>query len=101
MIYNAQYPLVAPDFVFSPEDEDFHPLLFGDRGRTRFEMGSLCNWNIKDPSRLLLVVNELRFRFIYFFMVITHFIQYIYWLYSFFFVKEKVFRLSEEASCRA
>ncbi|KMZ64191.1 BRCA1-A complex subunit BRE [Zostera marina] len=64
VIYNAQYPLVAPDFIFSPEDEDFHPLLFGDKGRTRFEMGSLCNWNIKDPSRLLLVVNELRKKYL-------------------------------------
>lgn len=60
MIYNAQYPLVAPDFVFSPEDEEFHPLLVEDQGDKRFEITSLCNWNIKDPSRLLLVVHELR-----------------------------------------
>ncbi|XP_020599025.1 BRCA1-A complex subunit BRE [Phalaenopsis equestris] len=66
VIYNAFYPLSAPDIVFSPDDEEFRPLLpvFDREGgaecQARLMRGSLWEWNSKDPSRLLRLVLEIR-----------------------------------------
>ncbi|KAG0454799.1 hypothetical protein HPP92_024091 [Vanilla planifolia] len=66
VIYNAFFPFVAPDIVFSQEDEEFCPLLPGFDGEGEPESeawlkcSSLWDWNSKDPSRLLKLVNEIR-----------------------------------------
>ncbi|XP_074585062.1 uncharacterized protein LOC141840874 [Curcuma longa] len=61
VIYNALHPSLAPDVVFSLEDDDFDPL--GDiarEGELRMSKSSLCDWNGKDPSKLMALVHELR-----------------------------------------
>ncbi|XP_042470288.1 BRISC and BRCA1-A complex member 2-like [Zingiber officinale] len=61
VIYNALHPSLAPDVVFSLEDDDFDPL--GDiarEGEMRLSKSSLCDWNGKDPSKLMALVHELR-----------------------------------------
>ncbi|KAK6245556.1 BRCA1-A complex subunit BRE - like 1 [Theobroma cacao] len=64
VIYNAEFPLSPPDIIFGPDDEDFHPLHAtggegeGDlKSRTR---SVLSDWNNKDPTRLLALIQELR-----------------------------------------
>ncbi|RRT71789.1 hypothetical protein B296_00035147 [Ensete ventricosum] len=67
VIYDALHPSVAPDVVFSSEDDDFDPL--GDiasEGEARVSKSSLCDWNSKDPSRLMALVHELRFSIFFF-----------------------------------
>uniref|UniRef100_A0A1D1YQF3 BRISC and BRCA1-A complex member 2 n=1 Tax=Anthurium amnicola TaxID=1678845 RepID=A0A1D1YQF3_9ARAE len=68
IIYNAYYPSAAPDIVFSPEDEDFHPLPFGEDGvgEARMVKSSLCNWDCMDPTRLLALVHEIRDLYMYY-----------------------------------
>lgn len=64
VIYNAQYPLAAPDVVFGPDDENFHPFhvagVAGEGEGNVLPKNSLCDWNSKDPSRLLSLIHELR-----------------------------------------
>lgn len=62
VIYNAQYPLAAPDIIFGPEDENFHPFQVTSVGERDLKSpkNSLSNWNNRDPSRLLSLVHELR-----------------------------------------
>ncbi|KAG6774727.1 hypothetical protein POTOM_022093 [Populus tomentosa] len=62
VIYNAEFPLAAPDVIFGAEDEDFHPfhVLCGEDGDSRLVKNSLTDWNNKDPTRLLALVTELR-----------------------------------------
>ncbi|KAK8939862.1 hypothetical protein KSP40_PGU002877 [Platanthera guangdongensis] len=66
VIYNAFFPFSAPDIVFSPEDEEFRPLLppidgeGEDESQARLMRSSLWNWNSKDPSMLFNLVHELR-----------------------------------------
>ena len=64
VIYNAEFPLAAPDVIFGAEDEDFHPfhVLCGEDGDSRLVKNSLTDWNNKDPTRLLSLVIELRLR---------------------------------------
>ncbi|KAL3617972.1 hypothetical protein CASFOL_038293 [Castilleja foliolosa] len=57
VIYNAMYPLAAPDIIFGPEDEMFQPY---SGGTGKSSKNSLTDWNSKDPSRLLSLVIELR-----------------------------------------
>lgn len=57
VIYNAMYPLTAPDIIFGPDEENFQPYYSGD-GKPR--KNSLADWNCKDPSRLLSLIMELR-----------------------------------------
>lgn len=62
VIYNALHPSLAPDVVFSLDDDDFDPL--GDiarEGEMRMSQSSLCDWNGRDPSKLMALVHELRF----------------------------------------
>ncbi|CAA6663209.1 unnamed protein product [Spirodela intermedia] len=68
IIYNAYYPSAAPDVVFPSEDEDFHPLPFledDEGGEARADKSSLCNWDGKDPSRLLALIHEMRYLYIH------------------------------------
>ncbi|KAJ6399609.1 hypothetical protein OIU77_020212 [Salix suchowensis] len=62
VIYNAEFPLAAPDVIFGAEDEDFHPfhVVCGEDGDSRLVKNSLTDWNNKDPTRLLALVIELR-----------------------------------------
>ncbi|KAG9442578.1 hypothetical protein H6P81_018432 [Aristolochia fimbriata] len=62
VIYNAQYPLAAPDITFAPEDDDFHPLLMIDYGEggNKTSKSSLFAWNSKDPTKLMTLIHELR-----------------------------------------
>ncbi|CAA0818559.1 Unknown protein [Striga hermonthica] len=57
VIYNAMYPLAAPDVIFGPEDESFQPY---SGGTGKSSQNSLADWNSKDPSRLLSLIVELR-----------------------------------------
>ncbi|KDP36917.1 hypothetical protein JCGZ_08208 [Jatropha curcas] len=62
IIYNVEFPLAAPDVIFGPEDEDFHPfhVLGAEGGDSRLVKNSLTDWNNKDPTRLLTLIEELR-----------------------------------------
>ncbi|KAL0360544.1 UNVERIFIED_CONTAM: putative E3 ubiquitin-protein ligase LIN-1 [Sesamum radiatum] len=55
VIYNAMYPLAAPDIIFGPEDESFQPV-YGSNGKSR--KSSLADWNSKDPARLLSLLSS-------------------------------------------
>lgn len=63
IIYNVEFPLAAPDVIFGPEDENFHPFhdLGGEGGDLRLVKNSLTDWNNKDPARLLALIEELRY----------------------------------------
>ncbi|KAG6535942.1 hypothetical protein ZIOFF_000973 [Zingiber officinale] len=55
-------PITSVDVVFSLEDDDFDTL--GDierEGEMRLSKSILCDWNGKDPSKLMALVQELRF----------------------------------------
>ncbi|KAL8524093.1 hypothetical protein ACS0TY_013890 [Phlomoides rotata] len=54
VIYNALYPLLAPDIIFGADDESFQPYS-GKSGKNR-----LADWNSRDPTRLLSLIMELR-----------------------------------------
>ncbi|CAI9777893.1 unnamed protein product [Fraxinus pennsylvanica] len=61
VIYNAVYPLAAPDIIFGPEDENFRPNNeVNEAGDSKSSKNCLADWNSKDPSRLLRLVVELR-----------------------------------------
>ncbi|KAE8704208.1 hypothetical protein F3Y22_tig00110458pilonHSYRG00231 [Hibiscus syriacus] len=62
IIYNAEFPLAPPDIIFGPEDEDFHPLhMTGGVGEGALKFRNiLSDWNHKDPTRLLALIQELR-----------------------------------------
>ncbi|XP_068645691.1 uncharacterized protein [Aristolochia californica] len=62
VIYNAQYPLAAPDIIFAPEDDDFHPIFMIDHGEggNKTSKSSLFAWNCKDPTKLMSLIHELR-----------------------------------------
>lgn len=56
--------MAAPDIIFGAEDENFHPFsVTGDEGDFNWPKNSLCDWNSKDPSRLLILIHELRLVF--------------------------------------
>ncbi|XP_061366917.1 uncharacterized protein LOC133310052 [Gastrolobium bilobum] len=63
IIYNAECPSAAPDVIFGPEDEDFHPfhmpLVEGSQ-----PSNCLTDWNYKDPARLLILVQFLRDQYV-------------------------------------
>ncbi|KAL5780698.1 hypothetical protein ACOSQ2_011435 [Xanthoceras sorbifolium] len=67
IIYNAEFPFAAPDVIFGPDDEDFLPFLVtgvegggGGKGGLNSIKNSLSDWNNKDPTRLLALIQELR-----------------------------------------
>ncbi|KAJ0026358.1 hypothetical protein Pint_09373 [Pistacia integerrima] len=62
VIYNADFPLAAPDVIFGPEDEEFHPFHDNSADVTATK-NSLSDWNNKDPTRLLALIQELRDRY--------------------------------------
>ena len=71
VIYNALYPLAAPDIIFGPEDESFRPYYAaGEEGDLKSPKNSMSDWNCKDPTRLLSLILELR---LYALFAIIHF----------------------------
>lgn len=61
VIYNAHYPMMAPDIIFGVDDESFHPFHgVGENGDPRLNKNSLTDWNSKDPTCLLSLILELR-----------------------------------------
>ncbi|XP_034589012.1 uncharacterized protein [Setaria viridis] len=59
VVYNALSPKVAPDVVFGPDDEGFHPLVdYAEAGNG--DKSSLACWDCRDPRGLLALVQELR-----------------------------------------
>ncbi|KAE9591571.1 hypothetical protein Lal_00038959 [Lupinus albus] len=64
IIYNADSPSTAPDFIFGPEDHDFHPFHMNSSIQPTQPNNSLKDWNYKDPSRLLQLVQYLRDQYV-------------------------------------
>ncbi|XP_059278977.1 uncharacterized protein LOC132033120 isoform X1 [Lycium ferocissimum] len=61
VIYNAVYPLAAPDIIFGPEDENFRPYhALGDASDSKSLKNPLTVWNSRDPTRLYSLVLQLR-----------------------------------------
>lgn len=61
MIYNAAYPLAAPDVIFGPEDENFRPYrVIGEASDSKSLKNPLTDWNSRDPTRLFSLVLQLR-----------------------------------------
>ncbi|KVI10917.1 hypothetical protein Ccrd_010679 [Cynara cardunculus var. scolymus] len=56
--HNAQFPLLAPNIVFGPEDDNFRP--YHACGGDLKPKNRLSDWNCKDPTRLLSLILELR-----------------------------------------
>ena len=48
----------APDVVFGPDDENFHPL--SAKSKTD---SLLDDWNSRDPTRLMALIQQLRSAF--------------------------------------
>ncbi|XP_023525358.1 BRISC and BRCA1-A complex member 2-like isoform X1 [Cucurbita pepo subsp. pepo] len=66
IMYDAESPFSAPDIMFGPEDENFHPFTSKvDEGEGYHDslQNSLRDWNSKDPSRLTSLLQELRDRY--------------------------------------
>ncbi|GAV56754.1 BRE domain-containing protein [Cephalotus follicularis] len=63
IIYNSESPNAAPDVIFGPGDEDFHPfhaISGGGGGDFKSLKNSLSDWSNKDPTRLLILIQALR-----------------------------------------
>lgn len=62
VVYNSQYPWVAPDIIFGLDDDSFQPLSFTGEGQETSQSiwGIFCDWKYKDPSGLLRLILELR-----------------------------------------
>ncbi|KAI4344965.1 hypothetical protein L6164_012137 [Bauhinia variegata] len=56
VIYDVECPTAAPDVIFGPEDENFHPF----HPRIKSPKNCLSNWDNKDPTRLLTLIQYLR-----------------------------------------
>ncbi|RYR12251.1 hypothetical protein Ahy_B04g069778 isoform C [Arachis hypogaea] len=63
VIYNVECPTVAPDVIFGPEDEDFHPFHMSSDDGTQAS-NCLSDWNYRDPARLLSLVQFLRDQYV-------------------------------------
>ncbi|KAF7817648.1 BRCA1-A complex subunit BRE [Senna tora] len=67
VIYNVESPTAAPDVIFGPEDEDFHPfhMEFAE-GQLGLKSSNKClsDWNNKDPTRLLALIQYLRDQYV-------------------------------------
>lgn len=46
----------APDIIFGPEDESFHPF----SAKSPMNSSLLDDWNSRDPTRLMALIQELR-----------------------------------------
>ena len=83
VIYNALYPLAAPDIIFGPEDESFRPYhVGGGDGDLKSPRKSLSDWNCKDPTWLLSLILELRLDVLPY-LIHFSFFSLFYWIYCF------------------
>ncbi|KAK9946929.1 hypothetical protein M0R45_012368 [Rubus argutus] len=60
IIFDAEYPLSAPDVIFGPEDETFPQFLVMHGEDPKSPMNRLGDWNSRDPTQLMLLIQELR-----------------------------------------
>ncbi|KAF5455764.1 hypothetical protein F2P56_025310 [Juglans regia] len=60
VMYNADSPMSAPDIIFGPEDESFHPF----SAKSPKNCSLLDDWNSRDPTRLMALIQELRDRYV-------------------------------------
>ncbi|EXC00992.1 hypothetical protein L484_016058 [Morus notabilis] len=62
VIYDSESPFSAPDVIFGAEDETFDSFLLtgGEGGYLKSPKNCLSDWNSKDPTRLMLLVQQLR-----------------------------------------
>ncbi|KAL3340818.1 hypothetical protein AABB24_029118 [Solanum stoloniferum] len=61
VIYNAVYPLAAPDVIFGAEDETFRPYhAVRDASDSKSLKNPLTDWNNRDPTSLFTLVLQLR-----------------------------------------
>ncbi|XP_020223053.1 BRISC and BRCA1-A complex member 2 [Cajanus cajan] len=61
VIYNADSPNAAPDVIFGPEDDDFHPFHMYPSAQPN---NCLSDWSYKDPTRLLTLIQFLRDQYV-------------------------------------
>ncbi|XP_030950754.1 BRISC and BRCA1-A complex member 2 isoform X3 [Quercus lobata] len=62
-IYNSESPISAPDVIFGAEDENFLSFLArndGVEGNANSAKNCLSDWNGKDPTRLMVLLQQLR-----------------------------------------
>ncbi|XP_050364516.1 uncharacterized protein LOC126783148 [Argentina anserina] len=60
VIFDAEYPMSAPDFIFGPENESFQQFLVLHGEEPKSPLSRLGDWNARDPKQLMHVVQELR-----------------------------------------
>ncbi|XP_015071666.1 BRISC and BRCA1-A complex member 2 [Solanum pennellii] len=61
VMYNAVYPLAAPDVIFGAEDETFRPYhAVSDASDSKSLKNPLTDWNNRDPTSLFTLVLQLR-----------------------------------------
>ncbi|KAF4373067.1 hypothetical protein F8388_019249 [Cannabis sativa] len=63
IIFDAESPFSAPDVIFGPEDETFNLFLLMDgdgEGYLKSPKNCFSDWNSKDPTRLMILVQQLR-----------------------------------------
>lgn len=61
VIYNAVYPLAAPDVIFGAEDETFRPYhAVSNASDSKSLKNPLTDWNNRDPTSLFTLVLQLR-----------------------------------------
>jgi len=65
VIYNSEYAMDPPDFVFGPDDEDFVPCrcsaIAPDDDQISSLEKALSEWDHEDSTRLLVIIQGLRF----------------------------------------
>ncbi|XP_058752540.1 uncharacterized protein LOC131625716 [Vicia villosa] len=65
VIYDAESPTTPPDVIFGPEDEHFHPFHMANSLEPDDNINSLLSdWNYKDPTRLLALIQFLRDQYV-------------------------------------
>ncbi|KAL6215755.1 hypothetical protein ACLB2K_015183 [Fragaria x ananassa] len=60
VIFDAEYPMSAPDFIFGPQDESFQQFLVLHGEDPKSPLNRLGDWDSQDPTQLMLLVQELR-----------------------------------------
>lgn len=62
IVFNSEYPSHAPDIIFPAEDEKFQAAMLADDNQMNAQVAwnILRDWSVKDSSKLLRLVAELR-----------------------------------------
>uniref|UniRef100_A0A2N9FFD0 BRISC and BRCA1-A complex member 2 n=1 Tax=Fagus sylvatica TaxID=28930 RepID=A0A2N9FFD0_FAGSY len=67
IIYNSELPMSAPDVIFGADDENFLPFLARNgegEGNANSPKNSLSDWNGRDPTRLMVLIQQLRDQYV-------------------------------------